>query len=59
MTYALIIPPELLAELVAIRAETGMSIRKQILMATRAWIQECNQAGPAAHALIRDKGVKP
>jgi len=59
MTYALIIPPELLAELVVIRAATGMSIRKQILMATRVWIKERNQSGPAAHALICDKEVKP
>lgn len=59
MTYALIIPPELLAELVAIRAATGTSIRKQILMATRAWIKECNQSGPAAHAFMCDEGVKP
>lgn len=59
MTYALIIPPELLAELVAIRAATGMSIRKQILNATRAWIQECRQSGPAVHALISDEGVRP
>jgi len=59
MTYALIIPPELLAELVVIRSATGMSICKQILMATRAWIKECNQSGPAAHALICDNEVKP
>jgi hypothetical protein len=58
MTYALIIPPELLAELVAIRSATGMSIRKQILQATRTWIQECRQSGPATHAFKTDKEVR-
>jgi hypothetical protein len=59
VTYALIIPPELLAELVAIRSATGMSIRKQILHATEEWIQECRHSGPAAHALITNKEVRP
>ena len=58
MTYALIVPPEILAELVAIRTATGMSIRKQILKAIRAWIQECRQSGPATHAFITDKAVR-
>jgi len=31
MTYALVIPPEYLGDLVAIREESGKSIRKQIL----------------------------
>ena len=59
MTYALIIPPELLADLVAIRAATGMSIHKQILNATKAWIKDCKQSGPAVRALISDEGVRP
>lgn len=59
MTYALVVPPEILAELVAIRSATGMSIRSQILSATRAWIQECNQSGPAVHALVSDKEARP
>jgi len=33
MTYALIIPPELLAKLVPRREKTGISIRKQCLQA--------------------------
>jgi hypothetical protein len=59
MTYALVIPPELLAELVAIRSATGMSIRKQILHATEEWIQDCRQSGPAASSFITNKEVKP
>jgi len=59
MSYALIVPPELLADLVAIRSATGMSIRRQILTATKAWIRECRQSGPAAHAFITDKEVRP
>ena len=58
MTYALIIPPELLAGLVAIRAATGLSIRKQILNATRAWIRECKEQGTAACAIKTSKEVK-
>lgn len=58
MTYALIVPPEVLAELVRIRAATGMSIRKQILNATWAWIRDCQMEGPAAHAIKTNKEVK-
>jgi hypothetical protein len=46
VSYSLIIPPEYLGELIAIRAATGMSIRKQILTATSSWIKE-------------NKGMKP
>lgn len=58
MTYALVIPPEFLAELVAIRAATGVSIRQQILRATAAWIL-ANGRSLQADALKSDKGVKP
>jgi hypothetical protein len=44
MSYSLIIPPEYLASLVAIRATTGISIRKQILIATSSWIKENKEA---------------
>ena len=44
MTYALIVPPELLEELVRIRSETGISIRKQILDATWAMVRKTNHS---------------
>ena len=40
MTYTLVVPPELLAELVKIRAKYGISIRKQILESTRAMVRK-------------------
>jgi hypothetical protein len=40
MSYALIIPSEYLGDLVAIRTATGMSIRKQVLIAIDSWIKE-------------------
>jgi hypothetical protein len=46
MSYSLIIPPEYLADLVAIRAATGLSIRKQILTATSSWIKENKEVKP-------------
>jgi hypothetical protein len=46
MSYSLIIPPEYLADLAAIRAATGISIRKQILTATSSWIKENKGAKP-------------
>ena len=58
MTYALIVPPEFLAQLVAIREETGVSIRQQILRATTAWIQANGRSLQAADASERDKGVR-
>jgi hypothetical protein len=59
MTYALIVPPEFLAQLVAIREATGVSIRQQILKATAAWIQANGRSLQAADALKGDKEVKP
>lgn len=38
MTYAVVIPPKYLAELVAIREATGISIRGQIMNAIENWI---------------------
>ena len=35
MTYALVIPPDLVAGLFSVREKTGVSIRKQILEAIR------------------------
>ena len=58
MAYALIVPPELLADLVTIRSATGMSIRKQILNATRAWIKERKQESSAANALAANREPK-
>ena len=46
MSYSLVIPPEYLADLVAIRMATGISIRKQILDATSSWIKENKEVGP-------------
>ena len=57
MTYALVIPPEFLAALVAIREATGISIRQQILRATAAWIQANRRSLQAADALKTDKEV--
>ena len=57
MTYALIVPPEFLCELVAIRAATGISIRQQMLRATAAWIQANRRSTQAADALKTDKEV--
>ncbi len=59
MTYALVIPPELLEELVAVRSATGISIRRQVLDATRAWLEQCKQSGPLAHASANNVEVKP
>lgn len=58
MTYALIVPQELLAELVAIRTATGMSIRRQILNAAWVWVQECKEAGTATHDEKDNKEVR-
>jgi len=58
MTYALVIPPEFLAELVAIRAATGVSIRQQILRATAAWIQANGRSLRTAAALKTDKEAR-
>ncbi len=58
MTYALVIPPEFLAELVAIRAATGVSIRQQILGATATWILANGRSLHAADAAKSDKEVK-
>ena len=44
MSYSLVIPPEFLGDLVAIRTATGISIRKQILTATSLWIKEHKEA---------------
>jgi len=57
MTYALIVPPEFLCELVAIREATGVSIRQQILRATAAWIQANKRSPQAADALKTDKEI--
>lgn len=40
MTYALVIPPEYLGDLVAIRTKSGKSIRKQILESIQNHIKE-------------------
>jgi len=58
MTYALIVPPEFLAELVAIREATGVSIRQQILRATAAWILANGRSLQAADASERDDEVR-
>ena len=55
MTYALVIPPEFLCELVAIREATGVSIRQQILRATAAWIQANGRSLQTADALKNHK----
>lgn len=59
MTYTLVIPPDILDDLARIRAATGISIRRQVLDASRAWISEYRQKGPAAHAVKSFKEVKP
>ena len=59
MTYALIVPSEFMAELVAIRAATGISIRQQILRATAAWILANRRSPEAADAPKSHKEVKP
>jgi hypothetical protein len=46
MSYSLIIPPEYLGDLVAIRAASGISIRKQILTAGSSWIKENRRVRP-------------
>lgn len=40
MTYALIIPVELLPMLVKIREQQNISIRKQILIGIEIWVQQ-------------------
>ena len=59
MTYSLIVPPELLAGLVAIRTATGMSIRMQILEATRDWIHRFEFPCPAENASVSNREVRP
>jgi len=59
MTYALIVPPEFLAQLVVIREATGVSIRQQILKATAAWILANGRSLQTADALKSHKEVKP
>ena len=44
MTYALVVPPELLAELVKIRSKYGISIRKQILDSTWAMVRKTDHS---------------
>ena len=39
MTYAVVFPPEIVAELYRIREETGVPIRRQIMNATKNWIE--------------------
>ena len=58
MTYALVIPPELLGELVAVRSATGISIRRQVLDATRSWLEECKQSGLLAYASDNNMEVR-
>ncbi|MEW6664175.1 MAG: hypothetical protein AB1512_02995 [Thermodesulfobacteriota bacterium] len=43
MSYPLVIPPDYLRCLVAIRAATGVSIRKQLLIATGFWIMKSEE----------------
>lgn len=42
MTYAIVVPPKYLGDLVAIREATGVSIRQQILNAIENWINLIN-----------------
>ena len=43
MTYTLVIPPEYLGDLVAIREKSGKSIRKQILESIQNHIREAKK----------------
>jgi hypothetical protein len=42
MTYAIVVPPKYLGDLVGIREATGVSIRQQILNAIENWINLSN-----------------
>ena len=45
MTYALVVPPDLLSGLYNIREKTGVSIRKQILLAVDRHLRESERGG--------------
>ena len=40
MTYSLIIPPNLLGKMCAIRANTGIAIRRQAIRAMEKYVEE-------------------
>ena len=45
MTYSLVVPPDLISGLYSIREKTGVSIRKQILLAVDRHLRESRERG--------------
>lgn len=52
MTYTLIIPPEFLGDLVALREKFKISIRAMILQAIRKYIEEMKQQEAATDTKV-------
>lgn len=58
MTYALVIPPQYLGDLVKIREETKISIRKQILQSIEKHIAESKKTKKNSKCSFSEKEPK-